>query len=147
MNPAFRALNIPLDWPWIESVLPLHRVDDTSGIVAVDLDTAANVGACIMDNWSANSVQAHIIVTNPLLLRHGFLELITGLVYEDMGCKYIYGQVPSNNTKALKLNTHMGFKEVARLKEAYADGVDYVIMEMHRDDCKIPIPVHIEEVA
>jgi ribosomal protein S18 acetylase RimI-like enzyme len=48
----------------------------------------------------------------------------------------VYGQVASNNMPALRLDTHLGFKEVHRIKDAVADGVDLVILEMRRENCR-----------
>jgi RimJ/RimL family protein N-acetyltransferase len=48
----------------------------------------------------------------------------------------MYGLVPANNEKALRLNKKMGFTEAIRLKEAYTAGVDYVLMELRKENCK-----------
>ena len=140
MRPVFRPLNVQLDWPWIQENMPIHLVDDTSGVTALDLDTSEILGICIMDNWTPNSVQAHLIMPNPMLLRHGFLTLCYDLVFDDMGCKYVYGQVPSDNAKALKLNKRMGFTVKTRLKDAFADDVDYIIMELKAENRPMVTP-------
>lgn len=140
MKPYFRALYGPFDWGWINQQVGIIQCEDTTGITAIDLDTNETVGACVMDNWTNNSVQAHFMVSTPMILRHGFLEECFDFMFNEKGLKYIYGMVPANNAKALKLNKHMGFTERLRLPEAYADGVDYVVMELTRDNCKyLPI--------
>ena len=136
MKPYFREMHGPSDWGWINEQVGILQSEDTTGITAIDLDTNRTVGACVMDNWTANSVQAHFMVASPTVLRHGFLEECFDFMFNEKGVKYVYGMVPSDNEKALKLNKHMGFTERLRLPEAFADGVDYVVMECTRDNCK-----------
>ena len=136
MKIFFRELHGPNDWGWINSQVEILQSEDTTGITAIDLDTNNTVGACVMDNWTANSVQVHFMVDTPMVLRHGFLEECFDFMFNHKGVKYLYGLVPGDNEKALKLNKHMGFTERLRLPEAFADGVDYVVMELTRDNCK-----------
>lgn len=131
----------PSDWDWINQQVGILQVEDTCGITAVDMETNETVGCCVMDNWTANSVQAHFMISSPLVLRHGFLEECFDFMFNHKGVKFIYGMVPADNDKALKLNKHMGFTERLRLPEAFADGVDYVVMELEKKACK-----HLPEV-
>lgn len=48
----------------------------------------------------------------------------------------MHSLVPANNTKALSVDKKIGFKEVTRLKDAFKQGVDYVLLEMRKEDCK-----------
>ena len=71
-----------------------------------------------------------------MALRHGLLEEIARHVYLDCGRERIFGLVPSNNNKALKLNKHIGMSEVARIPNGVMTGVDYVIMCLEKADCR-----------
>ena len=99
-------------------------------------DTHDVWAAVAMDSWSPNSCQLHWAIENPLALRHGFLQAVTDYAFDKRGVNLIIGLVPSNNEKALKLNTHLGMTESHRVRDAYAVGVDYVIMELRPADCK-----------
>ena len=136
MNIEFRTFHGPSDWGWINQQVGIVRCEDTSGIMAIDLDTNTTLGACIMDNWTQNSVQCHFMLTNPLILRHQFLECCFDFMFNASKVSRVYGLVPANNVKAVKLNTHMGFTEKARLEEAFEVGVDYLLMELKRENCK-----------
>jgi len=136
MNIYFRAFHGPTDWGWVNAQVGILQVEDTSGIMAIDTDTNETVGACICDNWTNNSVQSHFMVSSSMVLKHGFVEECFDYIFNACERKYMYGFVPGNNTKALCLNKHMGFTELLRLPEAYADGVDYVVMELKRENCK-----------
>lgn len=135
-----RPLNGELDWGWINKMLPIFQVEDTSGMVVMDKNEP--VGAMIMDNWTNNSVQAHFILKNPMVLRTGFLEICFDYIFNVRGRKVVYALIPSNNVKSIKITIHMGATEKCRFEEAYADGVDYIVMELRKENCK-----YLEEAA
>jgi RimJ/RimL family protein N-acetyltransferase len=136
LNIEFRAFDGPSDWGWINQQVGIKQCEDTGGIMAIDLDKNETVGACVMDNWTQNSVQCHFMVANPLVLKHKFLECCFDYMFNTCNVSRVYGLVPANNEKAVKLNTHMGFTVKARLDEAYEVGVDYLVMEMKRENCR-----------
>ena len=131
------------NWEWINQQVGIKWCEDTDGIMAYDLDTETYVGACIMDNWTENSVQCHFMLTSPLVLRHGFLELCFDFMFNMQGVCRIYGLVPANNEKAVKFNTRIGFTEKARMEEAFTKGVDYLLMELKKENC-LHLPKHLK---
>jgi len=46
------------------------------------------------------------------------------------------GLTPANNLKALKLNKHIGFREVCRIPDGHKPGIDSVLQIMTRDECR-----------
>ena len=146
MTPHFRALYGPYDWGWINQQVPILQVEDTCGIVMIDLDKNETVAACVLDNITPNSVQAHFMISTPLALRHGFLEECFDYIFNVEDKKFIFGMVPGDNEKALKFNKHLGFVERVRLPEAFKDGVDYVVMELAKENCKY-LPDTVKEAA
>jgi ribosomal protein S18 acetylase RimI-like enzyme len=70
-----------------------------------------------------------------MVLRHGFQEEVFRFVFGS-GRKVIIGRTPSDNEKALKFNRHMGFEEIARIPDAYEEGIDCVITQLRKDNCK-----------
>jgi RimJ/RimL family protein N-acetyltransferase len=136
MNIQFRAFVGEYDWGWVQLHQPILRVEDTGGIMAVDLDKQETIGAVIFDNWTENSVCAHMIITKPMLLRHGFLEECFDFAFNVSGRKVMTGLVNSDNIKAQKLDEHIGFKEIARLHDGWKDGVDIIMYEMRKEDCR-----------
>ena len=135
MNVQYRAFHGPSDWGWITEHNPINRCEDTCGIMAFDADTYLTVGAFMMDNWTDNSVQCHLTLTNSLVLRHGFLEICADYVYNERGVNNVFALVPANNEKAVKLDYRMGYKLIARLPDAFAIGEDYLLMGMKREEC------------
>lgn len=135
MNVKFRFMDGTRDWGWINNHVGILRCEDTGGLVAVNADTGETIAACVWDNITANSVQCHLVIENALAVRHGFINNIADLIFNGWQKKAIYGLVPANNAKAIKMNKHIGFTIKTRLEDAYAEGVDYLVMELKKENC------------
>ena len=136
MEVGFRSVKNDRDWKWVCNTMPMNRSEETSGLVAYDKATGLPLAATICDSWSPMTVNCHIIIENPIVLRHGFFEECANWIFGVCGRERIFGLVPANNEKALKLNKHLGYKELIRLTNGYRDGIDYVLMELVNTDCK-----------
>jgi hypothetical protein len=136
VNLEFRMLSNQYEWNWINSLIGVLRTEDTTGIIAIDLDTDLPVGACIMDNWTRTSVQAHFALTKPMAIRHNFLECCFNYIFVERDKTRVYGLVPGNNKKAIKFNPHIGFTLKTSLEDGYDTGIDYLIFEMKRENCR-----------
>ena len=137
MKLAFRQFSGEHDWGWVQLHLPgLKRVEDTTGIMAVDTETNQTVAGVIMDTWTHNSVCVHQILTNPMVLRHGFFEEVADYVYNHAGRDVMVGMVPADNERALRLDKAIGFVERGRLPDVYAKGVDVVMLTMTKEQCR-----------
>jgi hypothetical protein len=109
-------------------------VNDTQGIVAYDDKTGAIAGIVIMDSWTASGCQTHFAIDNPICIRRGFFREVAYHIHVVCGRKYIFGLIPANNEKAHKFDLKMGFKEVARVPDGFAEGVDYIVVRMSREE-------------
>lgn len=105
---------------------------DTKGIIA---ETPGRLHAfCIMDSWTRTSVQAHLHIDNPMVIRHGFLHEVAQYVFITAERHVIIGLVPSDFDWALKFNRKIGFKELCTIPDAYDLDIGYTIMHMRRED-------------
>ena len=143
MKLTFRPLCGETDWAYVQEHAGVLRVADTMGFVWED-ELGGLVGAAIMDNWTDNSVHMHQVMTSLEVLKQDGHREVFDFVFNEMGRKYIYGMVPGDNEKAIKVNLTMGFTEKVRLVEAWADGVDWIMFEMAKENCRY-LPVR--EVA
>ena len=64
-----------------------------------------------------------------------FLRAVFDYPFNKLKLKVIIGTVAGNNEKALKLNRHLGFKDVATIPDAHDEG-DLVILEMRPSFCR-----------
>lgn len=144
MNIEFIALEPRRDWMLVSRKLGLRYVDDTKGILAVDVEKFEPVAGVVLNNWTYNAVQAHFWVDNPFVLRHGFLEEVANYIFNTAGKNLIIGFVPADNEEALKLDKHIGFRETYRIPGGYMYDVDYVILEATREDLARWLPAEVE---
>ena len=129
---------VPMDskgWLWFNSYLPVLAVEDSCGMVAVD-SYGQKVAGCVFDNWTNTSVQAHLLILNPFVIRSGFFVCIAEYVFVERRKNMIYSLVPGNNENAIRVNKKLGYSEKCRFEGAFQDGVDYVIMELKKENCK-----------
>ena len=128
----FKPLTKQAEWEWVKKRAKPTQVQDSQGIVAYDDKTYAILGVVVMDNWTDSSCQAHIAIDNPFCIKAGLLTEVSKHVHIICNRKYIFGLVPASNTKAHKFDVKIGFKEVARIPDAYSEGVDYIVLRMDK---------------
>jgi len=125
----------------------VHAVycEDTKGIIVEN--HGYPVAGVILDSWCPNSVVGHVAIDEPMALRVLVKELFT-YVFITAGRGILIGTTPSTNKKAIKFNEHLGFKPVSTIKDGYAVGVDFIIYQMNKADCRfIPKEIRLQEVA
>jgi hypothetical protein len=127
----------------LEGILPINITSDTAGFVAYDIVSRETVGAFVCQDWTKNSVQVHQAILNPMVIRHGFYEECADYIFSFAGRKKAFALVASDNKKALSVNRKIGFTEITRLIDAVTDGVDYVVMELKREECRYWKPVRL----
>jgi hypothetical protein len=95
------------------------------------------LGMVGFDHWTPASVQIHVWIDSPLALK-GYALIKESLRYAfvQAGKKLIVGVTPSNLPKALKFNAHIGFKQIAVIRDGWDVGVDMIITEMRPDSCR-----------
>ena len=131
----FYPLVIKRDWHWVNPRLHRAICADTKGIVSVN-ERGEYDAACVFDAWAPNSVQAHICIENPFVIRSGFLHECFDYVFNQCGRGIMLGPVPSDNKEALRFDKHIGFTELGRIKDGYDIGIDWVILEMRKENCR-----------
>ena len=129
-----KPIEEPIEWLWVQDRTHLIRMEDSVGLIAYL--NGKRVAACVADSFGKDSCSVHITIENPLVLRRGFLEEVADGLFNQRGMKRVFGLVPSNNAKALKLNKHLGWQEIARIPNGHSEGVDYIIMEMTPKTCR-----------
>lgn len=131
----FKFMETAEEWLWFKSRTSVILCEDSEAIIAVD-DEGEIAAMVVFDTWTPSSVNVHMAVENPMAIKHGIFEQVAIHAYVTRGKKRLFGLVPSNNFKAMKLDMHIGFQEVARVPDAVDDGVDYVIMRLDKEDCR-----------
>lgn len=117
---------------------------DTKGVVVENAEGAI-VAAALMDSWTENSCMIHVYIGDPRVIKHRFCEEVFNYVFNTSGRSVIIGATPADNKKALKFNAHVGFEEVTRIPDGYAKGIDYVITQCRKENCRWLEPAEEQE--
>ena len=118
---------------WIQKRTGIIRVSDVKGI-GVELNDKI-IAVCACDSWTATSVQVHIAIDNPICLKNNRLQNeVFEYIFNQANRLVAIGLVPANNYRALRFDTKIGFTESCRIKDGYEEGIDLVIMTLHKSD-------------
>jgi RimJ/RimL family protein N-acetyltransferase len=93
------------------------------------------VGGVVFEGWNGRSMAMHCAGLKPNWLNRNLLAMAFDYPFRQLLCSKVFLQVSSGNPKALEFVLNLGFKEVARLEDAFVDG-DCIIVEMKRDVCR-----------
>jgi len=123
-------------WAWIRERTNPELMANTKGIAAED-DKGKILGVCVCDTWTYNSVQLHIAIDNPIVLKNGRLQKeVFDYIFNHSGRGIALGLVPAGNEKAIRFDKKLGFVEIFRIKDGYEEGQDMVVLEMRKEDCR-----------
>ena len=81
------------------------------------------------------SCMIHVGAEGQHWMTKDYLKEVFNYTFNKLKLKVIIGTVSGSNKKALKLNRHLGFRDVATIPDAHDDG-DLVILEMRPEYCK-----------
>lgn len=91
----------------------------------------------IYDAWTPNAVQVHIYSPGPKsLFRKDFINEIFKYPFEQCGKDLIYSVTPGNAEGSLAISRALGFRETYRMRNGWAVGIDMVVKEMRREECR-----------
>ncbi len=91
------------------------------------------VGTTINFNTEVSNVDAGDVVYREL---NGLTELIGTVSDASANSITVVSYISSDNIKSLKFTELLGFRHIATIKDAIDNGVDLVIKEMRRKDCR-----------
>lgn len=87
------------------------------------------------DGWTPNAVVMHVALDSPLALKH-LLRPAFLYPFVQVGLGIALCAIRGDNLKSIKLTEHVGFREVYRIKDCFGQGIDQMIYEMRREDCR-----------
>lgn len=123
----------PSHYPWIARRTRLNVGAGFFALEAVRGDTV--VGMVGFDGWTATSVAMHVAVDEPHVLRR-LIRPSFGVAFYEYGKEVAIAQVLGTNERSLRLVKGLGFREVYRGKDWVDHGVDLVLHEMRRGECR-----------
>jgi len=118
---------------WASKILDIPLAYDSQCIGNVLNDELRAVA--VYCNFEGKSCQVHIASSGSHWMTRDFLKAIFDYPFNKLKLKVIIGAVPGNNEKALKLDRHLGFEEIANIADAHKDG-NLVLLTMRPEQCK-----------
>jgi RimJ/RimL family protein N-acetyltransferase len=104
-------------------------------IEALDPRSGDILGMLGFDTWTPRGAEIHFAVDVEGVMRP-LLRAGLDYVFNQAGKKVLFGVTPANKTKVMELARGAGFKEVARYKNGWDEGVDLIIHEVSKEDFK-----------
>jgi len=124
----------PDHYGWIASRAALNIGPQFRAIEAVDAEGRIH-GMVGYDGWTQSAVSVHVAVDHPAALRHlvgpGFR-----IPFDEFNRTVVVATVLSSNHRSLRLVKHLGFIETHRIVDGWDLGVDLVLFEMRRPQCR-----------
>jgi len=112
--------------------VPSQKVNS---VAILERDTLMAMG--LYDHWTYSSVNVHIWSSSPRWLMHPlFIKEIFRYPFEVCNRKILLAVTPGDNEASLRFSKVLGFREIFRHKDGWKDGVDMVVKEMHRKECR-----------
>lgn len=81
------------------------------------------------------SISVHMSSFDPHWASKDFLWVGFHYPFEQLQCKKMFAQVPSNNAKALAIDLKLGFKEEITVPDVFPDA-DLIVLSMTRNHCR-----------
>ena len=134
MRVLFRPF-APADLLTIKQAMPFSASENQNGIVAYNADTFETLAVLVAQEWTFNACFVHWVVLDKFVFKHGFIEEIANWLFTIANRKKLYALVQSDNKNSLSVCEKMGFREKVVLEEAVDDGIDFVLLEVKREDC------------
>ena len=87
------------------------------------------------DGWTKNAVVMHVALDTPHALKY-LLRPAFQYPFEQLDLGIALCAIRGDNIRSLRLTEHVGFKKVYTIRDCFGGGVDQMIFEMRREDCR-----------
>lgn len=112
----------------------LHRSDDFQAIGRLNSEGRL-IGVVAFNGFCGNVCQVHLAGDGNWVSRE-FIKAVFNYVFNQLNLVAIVAPIAANNLRALKFDLHFGMKEVHRVKDGWEAGVDLIILQMLKSECK-----------
>ena len=122
------------DFMWLQQRTSCGMTDGFKAIKCVD-GSGRIRGMVGYDGWTENAVQCHMAVDSPMAWR-AMAAPAFEYPFQQAGKRVILGLIPASNAPSVKLAKRLGLRETYRVRDGWAQGVDLIVFEMRRDECR-----------
>lgn len=125
----------PDHYAWIVERAGLMATPGFKAIEAIEERDGRILGMVAYDGWTPNACSMHVAIEEPIAVRR-LVRPAFRIPFVELKKQVVIGMVLSTNLKALKLDEHLGFTIRGRIPDAWAPGVDLILLSMRRDECR-----------
>jgi RimJ/RimL family protein N-acetyltransferase len=118
--------------PWIAQELDMVWTPENSTAIGW-IEEGELVAGVWYEDYNRKSVTCHIVLKKPI--NRKFLAIIFDYPFIQLGVSKIIGPVKSDNVKAIEFDKKLGFKEEARILDAFPNA-DLIFFVMNKDECR-----------
>lgn len=118
--------------PWIAKELDMVWTSENSTTIGW-IEGNELVAGVWYEDFNGKSVTCHIVIKKPM--NRKFLAIIFDYPFIQLGVSKIIGPVKSDNLKAIEFDKKLGFKEEARILDAFPNS-DLIFFVMNKDECR-----------
>lgn len=93
------------------------------------------VGGVLYNGYTRASINMHVAAFSPRWGSRDMLWVCFDYPFNQLGCKKVFGQVPSKNEHALEFNLKLGFKIETLIPDVFPED-DLLVVSMVREDCR-----------
>ena len=118
--------------PWLAKELDMVWTSENSTTIGW-IEESELVAGVWYEDYNGKSVTCHIVLKKPI--NRKFLAIIFDYPFIQLGVSKIIGPVKSDNVKAIEFDKKLGFKEEARILDAFPSA-DLIFFVMNKDKCR-----------
>lgn len=124
----------PEHFTWLTERTRYRPASDFRAIEAVD-EAGTIAGLVGFDHWNPNSAQIHVALDRPALCRN-LIRAAFEFPFLQAGRGVLIALVAEMNSKSLNLAKRFGFTVAHRVADGWASGVDLLVMELRKENCR-----------
>ena len=119
----------------IAAAIPRPYNPDNDFVISRVTPEGNLMGGVIYDDYTGNCIFMHQASFDSRWLTGNMMWIVFDYPFNKVGVSKVAGTINSKNEELLAFNLRLGFKEEARIKDAYRDG-DLVVLTMERAACR-----------
>ena len=102
----------------------------------MESDSHEIMAVCMLDSWTKGAVQIHFATGSKVGLKHKLIKEVMNFVFNTADRSTIICVIGADNKKAMKIAMHVGFEALATIHDGQSKGVDSVMFQMRKDNCR-----------
>jgi RimJ/RimL family protein N-acetyltransferase len=113
----------------------LSRSEDFQAIGRLSAHSQELIGVVAFNNFVGNVCSIHLAGDGNWVSRE-FIRAVFDYPFRQLSVVAMIAPVPGNNHKALKFDTHFGFRVIHTVRDGWEKGVDLHLLQLRKEDCR-----------